>query len=105
MRQTSEFGNWLRKLRDREAKARIALRLRRMSLGNFGDTKPVGEGVWELRIPCGPGYRIYYLRKADVLVILLYGGDKSRQAADIERAKSMGKELQDEGEDNGLGRC
>lgn len=93
VRQTEVFEQWLLRLRDREAKARILIRIRRVSLGNFGDAKPVGEGVSELRIPYGPGYRVYYVRRGETTVFLLCGGDKSRQAADIERAKQLAKDL------------
>ncbi len=87
------FETWFVKLRDVEAKARINVRIRRLSLGNFGDTKPVGSGVSELRIHHGPGYRIYFVRHGDRLVILLCGGDKSRQDRDIARAEELAKEI------------
>jgi putative addiction module killer protein len=93
VRQTDEYVAWFEKLRDLEAKARILARIRRLSLGNFGDIKPVGEGVSELRITYGPGYRIYVKREGDVLVILLVGGDKSSQKRDIERAKALAQGL------------
>lgn len=80
-------------LRDVEAKARITVRIRRLSLGNFGDVKPVGSGVSELRIHHGPGYRIYLVRRGSKLVILLCGGDKSGQDRDIARAKELAKEV------------
>ena len=94
IRQTVEFSDWLVGLRDRTAKARIEVRLRRLSLGNPGDVKPVGEGVSELRIAHGPGYRVYFVQRGDVLVILLCGGDKSSQNRDIERAKAMARQLE-----------
>ena len=80
-------------LRDRTAKSRINIRIRRLSLGNPGDVKPVGEGVSELRVDYGPGYRIYFIKKADVYVVLLAGGDKSSQSADINKAKALAREL------------
>lgn len=92
VRQTDLFSNWLRKLRDQNARARIQIRIRRLSLGNFGDIKPVGEGVSELRIDYGPGYRVYLLQQRDVLVLLLAGGTKKSQQADIVRAKQLAKE-------------
>ncbi|MCA8907375.1 MAG: type II toxin-antitoxin system RelE/ParE family toxin [Rhodospirillaceae bacterium] len=93
VRQTSEFAEWLRKLHDREARARILVRIRRISLGNFGDAKSVGDGVFELRLTHGPGYRVYFARRGDAVVILLCGGDKSTQARDIQWAKRLAKEI------------
>ena len=80
------FESWLDSLRDRRAQARIAARLDRLVAGNFGDCKPVGEGVSELKIDCGPGYRVYFAMLAQNQVLLLCGGDKRRQSADIRRA-------------------
>jgi len=99
MRRTAVFRTWLRALRDERAKARIVSRLDRLALGNFGDVKPVGEGVSELRIFYGPGYRVYLVRRGDVLVILLCGGDKGTQARDVEVAKAMARELDKEAKD------
>jgi putative addiction module killer protein len=79
-------------LRDETARSRIQIRIRRLSLGNFGDVKPVGEGVSELRIDYGPGYRVYLLQDGITLVILLAGGTKKTQAADIAKAKALAKE-------------
>ncbi len=93
IRQTAEYESWFEKLRDLQAKARILARIRRLSLGNLGDVKPVGEGVSELRITYGPGYRVYVKLQGDVLVILLVGGDKSSQKRDIERAKELARGL------------
>ncbi len=93
IRQTAEYESWFEKLRDLQAQARILARIRRLSLGNFGDIKPVGEGVSELRITYGPGYRIYVKQKGDVVVILLIGGDKSSQKRDIERAQELARGL------------
>jgi len=94
VRQTDLFANWLRKLRDEQARARIQIRIRRLSLGNFGDVKPVGEGVGELRIDSGPGYRVYFLQIGNLLVLLLIGGTKKTQDADIVKAKKLAKEAQ-----------
>lgn len=93
VRRTAEFIDWLTNLRDVAARARIAKRLDRIAAGNFGDAKPVGEGVSELRFTFGPGYRVYYTRHGNVVVILLCGGDKGSQAKDIERAKAMAQEI------------
>jgi putative addiction module killer protein len=92
VRQTEVFSNWLRKLRDQKARARIQIRIRRLSLGNFGDVKPVGEGVSELRIDYGPGYRVYFQRIGSLLVLLLVGGAKRTQEADIAKARALAKE-------------
>ncbi|WP_339757790.1 type II toxin-antitoxin system RelE/ParE family toxin [uncultured Hoeflea sp.] len=93
VRQTEVFAKWLAKLRDKEAKARILVRIRRMTLGNPGDIKPVGQGVSEMRVDYGPGYRIYVAMRNERLVILLCGGNKSRQQADIKTAWKLAKEL------------
>jgi putative addiction module killer protein len=100
--KTDAFGDWLNGLRDRKARLRIDDRIRRVSDGNFGDTKPVGDGVQELRLPFGPGYRIYYTWHGPVPIILLHGGDKSSQARDIAKAKSLAKEIRDGGETDSL---
>ena len=94
--QTSDFRDWLKKLRDRQARLRIAERIDRLIAGNFGDTKSVGDGVQELRMRFGPGYRIYYIWRDDVLIILLNGGDKDSQVRDIAKAKLMAKEIGDD---------
>ena len=98
IRQTDVYAQWLEKLRDRQAKARIVVRIRRLSLGNPGDVRPVGGGVSELRIDYGPGYRVYFLRQGAALVILLAGGDKSSQADDIAKARNLARILSKEGE-------
>ena len=85
----------MRKLRDEKARARSQIRIRRLSLGNFGDAKPVGDGVSELRIDYGPGYRVYLKQVGNVVVILLAGGTKKTQSIDIARAKQLAKEAQD----------
>ncbi|WP_299315915.1 type II toxin-antitoxin system RelE/ParE family toxin [uncultured Halomonas sp.] len=87
--KTDVFDRWLRGLRDTRGRAKITVRLRRLTLGNPGDVKPVGEGISELRIPHGPGYRIYYLNRGPIVVVLLCGGDKSSQPSDIEQAKAI----------------
>jgi putative addiction module killer protein len=84
---TEPFTEWLDGLRDRQARALIRVRLDRISLGNFGDSRPVGEGVTEARIDFGPGYRVYFGRDGEVLVVLLCGGDKGTQDRDIRRAR------------------
>jgi putative addiction module killer protein len=82
------FVEWLQDLDDRQARTRIEARLARVAVGNLGDVKPVGEGVLELRIDWGPGYRVYFSRLGKVIVLLLCGGDKRKQQKDIERAKA-----------------
>ncbi len=95
VRQTAIFANWFKGLRDRRAKARIQARIDRMEIGNFGDVAPVGEGVSELRIHYGPGYRVYFVKRGQVVVVLLSGGDKSSQNSDIEKAKELARQLED----------
>jgi putative addiction module killer protein len=92
VRQTGAFAQWLAGLRDRAAVARINVRIRRLSLGNPGDVRPVGGGVSELRIDYGPGYRVYLIHRGPQTVVLLCGGDKSTQDRDIGRAKELAKE-------------
>lgn len=93
VRQTIVFGKWLDSLRDEQARKRIVVRVRRLELGNPGDVKPVGEGISEMRIDYGPGYRLYFTRKGDMIVILLCGGSKSSQGRDIAMALQMAKEI------------
>ncbi len=93
IRQTNVYIQWFDKLRDRHARARINTRIRRLSLGNFGDVKPVGQGVSELRINYGPGYRVYFKQREQTLVILLAGGDKRTQDQDIKTAQSLARNL------------
>jgi len=90
-----QFDTWIEDLRDRQAKQRIAARLTRLQAGNPGDAKAIGEGVSELRIDYGPGYRIYFMRRGPLLILLLCGGDKSTQAKDIKEAISIAKEWKD----------
>jgi putative addiction module killer protein len=93
VRETITFSTWIAGLRDVRAAARIDVRIGRLRIGNFGDTKSVAEGVSELRIDYGPGYRIYFTRRGKIVVILLCGGDKNTQKRDIKTAKSLAKEL------------
>jgi putative addiction module killer protein len=93
VRKTNEFDRWINRLRDRVARARILERVRRLAVGNAGDVAPVGEGVSELRIHYGPGYRVYFIRRGSALIIVLAGGDKDSQPADIRRAKELAKEV------------
>ncbi|MFZ0572848.1 MAG: type II toxin-antitoxin system RelE/ParE family toxin [Rhodomicrobium sp.] len=83
------FTEWLSSLRDKSAQAKVRVRLRRLEAGNPGDAEPVGEGVSELRVHIGAGYRVYFGRRGEALVILLCGGDKSSQKADVKRAKEL----------------
>jgi putative addiction module killer protein len=93
MRKTELFGQWLDSLRDLRARARVQARLERLAGGNPGDVKPVGEGVSELRINYGPGYRVYFTQRGRHLVVLLAGGDKRTQAADIRTALRLARNL------------
>jgi len=93
VRQTEAFRAWLGGLKDRQARARILARVRRMSAGNPGDVKPVGSGVSEMRIDYGPGYRVYFVSHGKTVVILLCGGDKRTQARDIARAVEMSQRI------------
>lgn len=89
IRQTEVYANWFANLRDHQARARIDVRIRRLSLGNPGDVKPVGKGVSELRINYGPGYRVYFVQRGQQLVILLADGDKHTQERDIQTALEL----------------
>lgn len=93
VRQTDEYSEWFANLRDKQARARINTRIRRLSLGNSGDVKPVGEGISELRIDFGPGYRVYFLQRGREVVILLAGGDKRTQQKDIQTALELAHNL------------
>jgi len=92
--KTEEFARWFKRLRDRKAKARIQARIDRLEQGHFGDVEPVGDGVNELRLFYGPGYRIYFTKRSSVVVILLTGGDKSSQSKDIAKAKELAQQLE-----------
>ena len=87
IRRTDEFTHWIDRLRDRVARAKILVRIDRLAAGNAGDVRPVGDGLSELRIDHGPGYRVYFVRRGLVLIVLLCGGDKSLQDRDITKAK------------------
>ena len=93
VRQTEAYAEWFARLRDRQARARIDARIRRLSLGNPGDVKPVGEGVSELRIDYGPGYRVYFVQRGKTLIVLLAGGDKRTQDRDINTAIALARGL------------
>jgi len=95
VRKTEIFAKWFENLKDRRARARIQARIDRMEMGNFGDVGPVGEGVSELRIFYGPGYRVYFTQRTSVVVILLSGGDKSSQQTDIAKAIKIAKQLEE----------
>ncbi|MFY9817308.1 MAG: type II toxin-antitoxin system RelE/ParE family toxin [Pseudolabrys sp.] len=93
VRQTGEFSQWLHRLKDDKAAARILVRIRRAELGNLGDCRSVGGGVMEMRVDYGPGYRVYFARQGDSIVVLLCGGDKRTQQRDIKRAKELMEQL------------
>jgi len=93
VRQTELYAAWFSRLKDRSTRARIDIRIRRLSLGHAGDVKAVGDGVSELRIHFGPGYRVYFTMKGGEFVLLLAGGDKGTQAADIRAAKQLAADL------------
>ncbi|MCQ2090468.1 MAG: type II toxin-antitoxin system RelE/ParE family toxin [Fibrobacter sp.] len=93
VKRTEQFDDWMNDLRDTNAKSRINNRLKHVELGNLGDSKSVGDGVFEMRIDYGPGYRLYYMNVNGEVIFLLIGGDKSTQQRDIEKAKEIKKEL------------
>ncbi len=93
VRETEAYADWFASLRDLQARARVLVRIRRLSLGNAGDVKAVGEGVSELRIDYGPGYRVYFVRRGALLIVLLGGGDKRSQRRDIAAALELAKEV------------
>ena len=93
VRQTPTYSAWFDALRDRQVKVRIDIRIRRLSLGKAGDVKPVGEGVSELRVNFGPGYRVYFVQRRGECIILLAGGDKTSQSDDIRQAKVLARNL------------
>jgi len=87
--KTARFDVWMRNLNDRRAAARVQARIDRLAVGNPGDAKPVGSGVSEMRIDYGPGYRVYFIRRGAAIIVLLCGGDKTTQTADIKAAKEL----------------
>ncbi len=93
IRQTEAFSEWLLELRDLRVRARIQARIDRLESGNAGNVRPVGEGISEMRIDHGPGYRVYFIQRGLELIILLAGGDKSSQARDIRKAKTLAQNL------------
>ncbi len=95
VRKTGRFVQWLDDLRDLQARARVQARIERLAAGNLGDVEPVGEGVSELRIHYGPGYRVYFKKRGKELIILLAGGDKRTQTKDIEAALRLARNLQE----------
>lgn len=95
VKRLEEFSDWLKGLKDGLIRQRLNKRLRKVQLGNLGDVKPVGEGVHEMREHFGPGWRMYYVQRGDTLIVMLGGGDKSTQQADINRAIDLAKSLED----------
>ena len=89
VRQSDRFRKWLRRLKDRDARVQIFVRLRRVALGHVGDHKSLGGGLYELRIFCGPGYRLYFAKRGTQVILLLAGGDKSSQVRDISQAREI----------------
>lgn len=95
VKRHEEFSDWLKGLKDGLTRQRLNKRLRKVQLGNLGDVEPVGEGVCEMREHFGPGWRMYYVQRGDALIVMLGGGDKSTQQADINRAIELAKSLED----------
>ena len=95
VKRLDEFSDWLKSLKDGLTRQRLNKRLRKAQLGNLGDVEPVGEGVFEMREHFGPGWRMYYVQRGEVLIVMLGGGDKSTQQADIRRASALAKRLED----------
>ncbi len=94
--RTETFSTWLAGLKDLKARAKIVVRIKQAGQGNFGDVKPISDGVWEMRVHFGPGYRLYYAREGRVVYLLLSGGDKSTQKQDIKTAVAMWKQIQED---------
>jgi putative addiction module killer protein len=97
IRETDLYAKWFERLRDGTARAKVDVRIRRLSLGNPGDVQPVGEGVSELRIHYGPGYRVYYMHKGQTIILLLAGGIKKTQQADIGTALELARRIREQG--------
>jgi len=95
IKRTPQFDRWFDSLRDRTTQRRLDMRLRKATLGNLGDIKPVGDGVVEMREHFGPGWRMYYVQRGDVLIVMLGGGDKSTQTADIAKAQELAASLEE----------
>ena len=95
VKRLDEFSNWLKGLKDGATRQRLIKRLRKVQLGNLGDVEPVGEGVYEMREHFGPGWRMYYVKMGDVLIVMIGGGNNSTQQADIKRAIALAKSLED----------
>ena len=91
--ETDAFIDWVNSLRDRPTRIRLRRRLGKAVRGNLGDVKPVGDGIWEMREFFGPGWRMYYVQRGELVIMMLGGGDKSSQVSDIEAAKAIAKEL------------
>jgi len=96
IKSTKTFSHWLMKLKDLKGRIAVARRIERMEYGNFGDVKSIGASISELRIQTGPGYRVYFTKREEQIIILLVGGDKSTQSKDIEKAKKILKEMDNE---------
>ncbi len=94
VQQTTVYVEWFQTIRDQVIRGRIAARIERVQLGNFGDVKSVGDGVHELRLTFGPGYRVYFMQREERIILLLCGGDKGGQSRDIARAKQMASTLE-----------
>jgi len=93
IKRMPQFDAWFAGIKDDMTRRRLLMRLRKVSLGNLGDVKPLGDGVWEMREFFGPGWRMYYVQQGSVLVVMLGGGDKCSQSRDIEAAKSLAQNL------------
>jgi len=96
IRRTQVFNDWLLNLRDRQGRAKIYARIDRLEDGNPGNSRSVGAGVIEMKIDFGPGYRVYYVQRGEIIIVLLCGGDKSTQSKDIERAKALAAQIDEE---------
>jgi len=95
VQQTEPFAQWLAELRGPRTKARIVARVQMAKLGHLGDVRPVGDSILEMRVDVGPGYRLYFKRRRELIILLLCGGDKSTQDRDIKRAKAMARDLEE----------